>query len=175
MTSLSLYCLETSLKSYFQFLPLIDMDKKNESIDMQNVIEKLDNKTFKVELLCKKHNFRGTKQVRTSGEEHERAVKDSLEMLKTIEEEALALALGGGKKFFGGDEIGMVDIAFGGIVHWLEAIEDVVGVKLLEPAECFPKLHAWMMNFKESPLIKENLPDKSEMFVYFKNLREKLV
>nr|GMD03392.1 probable glutathione S-transferase [Ipomoea batatas] len=98
---------------------------------------------------------------RTSGEEHERAVKDSLEMLKTIEEEALALALGGGKKFFGGDEIGMVDIAFGGIVHWLEAIEDVVGVKLLEPAECFPKLHAWMMNFKESPLIKENLPDKN--------------
>nr|GMD37299.1 replication protein A 70 kDa DNA-binding subunit B-like [Ipomoea batatas] len=38
----------------------------NESIDMQNVIEKLDNKTFKVELLCKKHNFRGTKQVRYS-------------------------------------------------------------------------------------------------------------
>nr|GMD74443.1 probable glutathione S-transferase [Ipomoea batatas] len=112
---------------------------------------------------------------RTSGEEHERAVKDSLEMLKTIEEEALALALGGGKKFFGGDEIGMMDIAFGGIVHWLEVIEDVVGVKLLEPAECFPKLHAWMMNFKESPLIKENLPDKCEMFVYFKNLREKLV
>ncbi|XP_031096852.1 uncharacterized protein LOC116001093 [Ipomoea triloba] len=45
---------------------LVDMDKKNESIDMQNVKEKLDNKTFKVELLCKKQNFRGTEQVRYS-------------------------------------------------------------------------------------------------------------
>nr|GMD64853.1 replication protein A 70 kDa DNA-binding subunit E-like [Ipomoea batatas] len=45
---------------------LVDMDKKNETIDMQNVKEKLDNKTFKVELLCKKQNFRGTEQVRYS-------------------------------------------------------------------------------------------------------------
>lgn len=107
---------------------------------------------------------------RTIGEEHERAVKDSQEMLKTIEEDAL----GGGKKILGGDEIGMVDIAFGGIALWVEVIEDVVGVKLLE-LECFPKLYAWMKNFKESSVIKENLPDKNEMFVYFKNLRERLV
>nr|GMD37300.1 replication protein A 70 kDa DNA-binding subunit B-like isoform X1 [Ipomoea batatas] len=45
---------------------LVDMDKKNETIDMQNVKQKLDNKTFKVELLCKKQNFRGTEQVRYS-------------------------------------------------------------------------------------------------------------
>nr|GMD02030.1 replication protein A 70 kDa DNA-binding subunit B-like [Ipomoea batatas]GMD03394.1 replication protein A 70 kDa DNA-binding subunit B-like [Ipomoea batatas] len=52
-----------------QFVTIADVKSsiiENESIDMQNVIEKLDNKTFKVELLCKKHNFRGTKQVRYS-------------------------------------------------------------------------------------------------------------
>nr|GMC92523.1 replication protein A 70 kDa DNA-binding subunit E-like [Ipomoea batatas] len=59
--------LETSLKSYFQFLPAnwLTWDKKNETIDMQNVKEKLDNKTFKVEILCKKQNFRGTEQMIT--------------------------------------------------------------------------------------------------------------
>nr|GMD09080.1 replication protein A 70 kDa DNA-binding subunit B-like isoform X1 [Ipomoea batatas] len=52
-----------------QFVTIADVKSsiiENESIDMQNVIEKLDNKTFKVELLCKKHNFRGTEQVRYS-------------------------------------------------------------------------------------------------------------
>lgn len=47
-------------------------------------------------------------------------------MLKTIEEHGL-----GEKKFFGGNTIGLVDLAFGGIAHWLPVIEDVVGVKLI--------------------------------------------
>ncbi|KAJ9184794.1 hypothetical protein P3X46_004482 [Hevea brasiliensis] len=104
---------------------------------------------------------------RTSGEEQEKAVKDSLEMLKTIEEHAL-----GEKKYFGGDKIGMVDIACGAIVHWLEVIEEVVGIKILEPHK-FPRLHAWTKNFEEAPIIKDNLPDRDQMLVYFKQAREK--
>ncbi|KAF2307928.1 hypothetical protein GH714_033437 [Hevea brasiliensis] len=95
------------------------------------------------------------------------AVKDSLEMLKTIEEHAL-----GEKKYFGGDKIGMVDIACGAIVHWLEVIEEVVGIKILEPHK-FPRLHAWTKNFEEAPIIKDNLPDRDQMLVYFKQAREK--
>ncbi|XP_059631297.1 probable glutathione S-transferase [Cornus florida] len=103
----------------------------------------------------------------TTGEEHEKAMKDSLEMLRTIEDHAL-----GEKKFFSGDIIGVVDIAFGGIVVWLEVLEDVLGMKLLE-AHTFPRWHAWIKNFKEAPLIKDNLPDRDEMLMFFKLLRQK--
>ena len=50
---------------------------------------------------------------RSNGEEQKKALKDSLEMLKIMEEQGL-----GEKKFFGGDRIGIVDIAFGTIAHW---------------------------------------------------------
>ena len=105
---------------------------------------------------------------RSRAEEQEKAIEESLEMLRIVEGQALK-----DKKFFGGDEIGIVDIAFGGIAHWLGVIEEVVGVKLLEANE-FPRLHAWTNNFKEVPVIKQNLPDRHDMLVLFKGVREKL-
>ncbi|KAF5750920.1 hypothetical protein HS088_TW03G01260 [Tripterygium wilfordii] len=109
------------------------------------------------------------KLFRTAGEELEQAKKDTLEMLKTIEEHGA-----GETKFFIGDEIGIVDIAFGAIAYWLEIFEELLGVKLLE-AHRFPKLAALINNFKEEPIIKENLPDHHDMFVYFKGRREKIL
>ena len=100
----------------------------------------------------------------SSGEEQEKAVKDSLEMLKTIEEHAL-----GKKRFFCGDKISLVDIAYGWIAQLLEVLEEVAGMKLIEPQK-FPRLHTWIKNFKDEPIIKENLPGRDEMLVYFKPL-----
>ncbi|OMP07863.1 hypothetical protein COLO4_06991 [Corchorus olitorius] len=85
--------------------------------------------------------------------------QESLEMLKMIEEEAL-----GDKKFFGGDKINMVDIVFG-LAHWLG------GEKLLE-ANKFSGLHTWLQNFKQVPVIKENLPELDDMFAYLRRQRE---
>ncbi|OVA02249.1 Glutathione S-transferase [Macleaya cordata] len=103
------------------------------------------------------------------GEAQEKATKDSLEALKNIEELGL-----GDKKFFGGETIGLVDICFGWLAHWLEIMEEIVGIKLLD-AHNFPRLHRWTENFKEIPVIKENLPDHDEMLVHFKRLREKIM
>ncbi|KAH7510558.1 hypothetical protein FEM48_ZijujUnG0114400 [Ziziphus jujuba var. spinosa] len=64
-----------------------------------------------------------------SGEELEKAKKVILEMLRVMEEQSPI----GEKKFFGGDKIGIADIAFGWTAHWLAVIEEVVGVKLLKP------------------------------------------
>lgn len=89
--------------------------------------------------------------------------------MRIIEDEGL-----GGKKFFGGNEIGLTDLAFGWLSGWLEVIEEAVGVKLLE-AKSFPRLHAWTKNFKEVPVIKENLPVRTEMLAYFKRLREMFI
>jgi glutathione S-transferase len=51
------------------------------------------------------------------------------------------MGFGRDNKFFGGDNIGIVDITFGQIAQWLGVIEEVVGVKMLE-AHKFPRLHA---------------------------------
>lgn len=71
----------------------------------------------------------------------------------------------GDKKFFGGENIGMVDMAYGCLSHWLEGLEEIVGLKLIEPNR-FPRLHAWTHNFKEVPLIKENLPDYGQLLLH---------
>ncbi|XP_042503391.1 probable glutathione S-transferase [Macadamia integrifolia] len=105
----------------------------------------------------------------TTGEEHVLATKESLEMLRSIEEHGL-----GEKKFFGGETIGYADLAFGGTAHWLGVMEDIVGVKLIEP-NTFPRLHAWIQNFKQVPLIRDNLPDRDQMFHMFKRRREMLL
>ncbi|KAK6781132.1 hypothetical protein RDI58_023316 [Solanum bulbocastanum] len=83
---------------------------------------------------------------RSKGEEQEKAVKDSLEMLNIIEENAFKNQ----KKniFFIGGKIGMMDIAFGWICHWLKIIEDVGGVKLIEE-NSLPNLQNWMKNSKK--------------------------
>ena len=49
----------------------------------------------------------------------------------------------GGKKFFGEDRIGIVDIVFGTIAHWLGVIEEIIEVEVLE-AHALPRLNAWM-------------------------------
>ncbi|KAF8402039.1 hypothetical protein HHK36_012990 [Tetracentron sinense] len=105
----------------------------------------------------------------TAGEEQEKAKKESLEMLRTIEDYGFR-----GKKFFGGDTIGMADLAFGGIAHWLGVIEDIVGVKFVEP-HTFPRLCEWIENFKEAPVIKQNLPDRVKMFTYLKRHKEMML
>ena len=105
----------------------------------------------------------------TAGEEQEKARSESIEMLRAIEEHAIV----GDKKFFGGDEIGIVDIAFGVIAYWYKVIEEVVGLKIFEANE-FPKLHAWANNFREVPVIKECLPDRNALLGIYKSVREKM-
>ncbi|GLT81495.1 hypothetical protein SLA2020_528770 [Shorea laevis] len=109
-----------------------------------------------------------SKVFRSSGEEQEKALKESLEMLEIIEEHAPGL---GQKKFFGGDKIGMVDLTLGLLAHWMGVIEEVTGVKIKEAGK-FPRLEAWIKNFKEDPVIKENLPELKDMLPAMKRRRE---
>lgn len=57
------------------------------------------------------------------------------------------------------------------MVQWLGVIEEVGEVKLLEE-DAFPRLHAWIISFKEVRVIKQNLPDRHELLVFLKGLRE---
>ncbi|XP_021806049.1 probable glutathione S-transferase [Prunus avium] len=100
-----------------------------------------------------------------TGDEQAKAVKDAQELMTIWEQQGL-----GEKKFFNGDEIGMTDLAFGWIAFWLEAMEEAAGVQVLE-VNSFLRLQAWIKNFKEVPVIKENHPDKSRLLGYMKERR----
>ncbi|XP_015941781.1 probable glutathione S-transferase [Arachis duranensis] len=106
--------------------------------------------------------------MRPSKDEEERAIaiEKAKETLKVMEEKGL-----GDKKFFGGNNIGMVDIAYGLLCHWLEGLEEITGLKLIDPSQ-FPRLHAWTQNFKQVPLIKENLPDYEKLLVHLQWRRQ---
>ncbi|KAB5537728.1 hypothetical protein DKX38_015261 [Salix brachista] len=96
-----------------------------------------------------------------SGEELEKAATELLESLKILEEQGL-----GDKKFFGGESMNLVDISYGALGYWLAAVEEVKGVKVLEPST-LPRLHAWAKNLDELPVVKENIPASDKMMAYF--------
>ncbi|KAK7855450.1 glutathione transferase gst 23 [Quercus suber] len=105
----------------------------------------------------------------TTGEQQVKATKEVKEILGILEEHAL-----GEKKFFGGNNIRLADLAFGWIACLLETMEEAAGVKVLE-ADSFPRLQEWIKNFNEIPAIKESLHDRNELLTHFKRRREHFV
>ncbi|KAM6544789.1 hypothetical protein CsatB_025525 [Cannabis sativa] len=112
---------------------------------------------------------------RTFGEEQEKAKKESVEMLRRIEEFCVEkINNNTNNKFFGGEEIGILDIALGGmIVEWYDVIEEIVGVKLFDPKE-FPHLHQWVNHFKQVHVVKQNLPHHHQLLLFFKAIRQNI-
>ena len=99
------------------------------------------------------------------GKEREEATAASLENLKFVEEELK------GKKFFGGEKIGLADLAFGWLAKWVCAFEEVAGLKIID--DRFPLLLTWMQEFSELPIIKDNWPPHSKLVIKYQALYEK--
>lgn len=104
----------------------------------------------------------------SSEDDKQKTTTQVVETLKIIEDQAL-----GDKKFFGGNTISMVDLCFGWLAYSLECTEQVVGVQVLQPTT-FPRLHRWILDFKQEPGIKENLPDSAALLEHFQRLRKRL-
>ena len=94
------------------------------------------------------------------GEGKVKAIESTQESLALIDKQIE------GKKYFGGEQIGFLDLAVGWITHSLSALEEAGGVKLLD-AERFPSLHEWAQNFIEVPVIKECIPPREKLLDYF--------
>ncbi|PON71861.1 Glutathione S-transferase, C-terminal-like [Parasponia andersonii] len=90
----------------------------------------------------------------------EKTVKSVQESLEFLEKHIK------GKKFFGGDKIGYLDLVVGWVSHWLKAMEEVGETKLIE-AERFPYLYKWCDNSVEFPLIKECIPPREAILEHF--------
>ncbi|MED6216388.1 putative glutathione S-transferase [Stylosanthes scabra] len=74
-------------------------------------------------------------------------------------------------KFFGGEEIGFVDIVAIYIAFWVPMMQEIAGLQLFTN-EKFPKLYKWSQEFLSHPTIKECLPPRDIFFSYFKRRYE---
>lgn len=78
-----------------------------------------------------------------------------------------------GKPFFGGDSVGHVDIALGGLLAFLQGTEDLCGTKLFDKANT-PLLLAWMDRFAELDAAKVALPDVGKLVEFAKTKRAEI-
>ncbi|PNT73592.1 hypothetical protein BRADI_2g60652v3, partial [Brachypodium distachyon] len=95
----------------------------------------------------------------------EELMKEAKGNLKLLEEQL------DGKRFFGGDAIGLVDIAASGLAHWLGVFEEICGVKLVRNDE-FPELCRWAKAYVEDEHVKRCLPDRGQLVALFSACRD---
>ncbi|TKY65943.1 glutathione S-transferase [Spatholobus suberectus] len=100
-------------------------------------------------------------------EEREKNVEESFEALQFLENELKD------KKFFGGEEFGLVDIAAVYIAFWIPIFQEIGGLELFT-SENFPKLYKWSQEFVNHPVVKESLPPRDPVFAFLKRRYESL-
>ncbi|KAK9112170.1 hypothetical protein Scep_019689 [Stephania cephalantha] len=94
------------------------------------------------------------------GEESEKLMEEARGLLRTLENELK------GKRFFGGEDIGLVDIAANFIAFWVGVLQEVRGVSLIDK-DTFPILHEWTERFVSSSVVKETLPPRDKLLSFF--------
>ncbi|RWW06623.1 hypothetical protein GW17_00030033 [Ensete ventricosum] len=88
------------------------------------------------------------------------AVGQVIAGLKLLEEAFGRLS--NGKGFFGGDDIGYVDIALGCFLGWLKVKEKTCGVKIIDD-EKMPLLAGWAERFCAHEAVKAVMPDPERL------------
>ncbi|MQM02301.1 hypothetical protein Taro_035067 [Colocasia esculenta] len=98
-----------------------------------------------------------------AGEEQKKAAEELKENLKTF---------GGslkGKKLFGGETIGYVDIVAGWLAYWLPVIEEIAGVSIVEE---LPEISAWFDELLRVEVVKQCLPPREKIYDLNRKRRE---
>ncbi|OAY85370.1 Glutathione S-transferase U18 [Ananas comosus] len=78
-----------------------------------------------------------------------------------------------GKAFFGGDNVGYLDIIFGSFLGWVKAIEKISDIKLIDEAK-FPLLAKWAERFASVATVKEHVPKTDELVEFFSKVLKDL-
>lgn len=75
-----------------------------------------------------------------------------------------------GKAFYGGDQLGLLDIALGGFLGWLRVTEVANGVKLLDQGNT-PELVKWAQRFCAHDAVKHVMPQTEKLIEFAKTLK----
>ena len=78
-----------------------------------------------------------------------------------------------GRKLFGGERIGILDIVMGCGLYWNSACEDVLGMKIIDQ-ESFPLFTSWFESFNEAKEVKEVIPPAEKLVEYVKGVLQKM-
>jgi glutathione S-transferase len=76
-----------------------------------------------------------------------------------------------GKYFFGGDAIGFVDVTLGSQLTWLNTVEKMSGIKLLDETKV-PLLGEWAKRFLAVDSMERVLPSVERLQEYVRWLQE---
>ncbi|KAF8698471.1 hypothetical protein HU200_035211 [Digitaria exilis] len=101
-------------------------------------------------------------------EEKAEAMKQSFATVETLE--GALRDCGKGKPFFGGDDVGYVDVVLGGLLGWIRANDELQGVKPFDP-ERTPLLAAWAERFWSLEAVEPVMPDVSKLVEFGKMLQ----
>ncbi|KAH7301862.1 hypothetical protein KP509_23G046600 [Ceratopteris richardii] len=88
------------------------------------------------------------------GVDREEAVKNFIEVIQTLDTALRDVSKG--KPFFGGEHIGLVDVALAPFLCWFEAYETLGEFKIWEGSNCV-HLQQWATDVMEYPSVKEAL------------------
>ncbi|KAI5332785.1 hypothetical protein L3X38_022914 [Prunus dulcis] len=102
---------------------------------------------------------------RTKGEEQEAAKREFLECIRLLEEEL------GDKPYFGGENLGFVDVALIPTYSWFYAREKI-GNFSVEAKH--PKFIAWAKRCMQKESVSKSLPDQKMVYEFALRLRSKL-
>ncbi|KAF8698472.1 hypothetical protein HU200_035212 [Digitaria exilis] len=101
-------------------------------------------------------------------EEKAEGVKQTLAAVEHLE--AAFKECSKGKPFFGGDNVGYLDVTLGGLVGWVHAGEKLYGFNPFDATRS-PLLNAWVERFGELDAAKAVLPD-TDRLVDFAKMRQ---
>lgn len=97
--------------------------------------------------------------IKSKGNEQD-VIEEIRELLSLLQNEL------GNKKFFGGESIGLVDIAANTVALWLDVIQEGVGKEIFTK-DTYPKLFNWIEEYTNCSIVKETLPQKADLLAYF--------
>lgn len=103
----------------------------------------------------------------TDGETQKGFIAQSKETLTTLQRQLE------GKRFFGGDSIGLVDLAGCTIAFWFAVLQEVAGINLFNE-EDYPVLCCWAEDYCSVGAVSESLLDRSLLVAHFASKKEKI-
>ena len=107
---------------------------------------------------------------KSSGEAHEKAMKEVFEKL-TVFEEGMKDFFPSGTPHFEDENIGFLDIVLCSLFGHHKAQEEALGLKIIDP-ERHPLVYSWVTALNEVPAVKESLPPHDKMVALIQFLRQ---